>query len=70
MKRLDELLERISQEDSPADFTANEIEFFEKLSLLRYTNRAMWMKYIISYNEVVSAIYQYDEDEDSDGKFI
>ena len=70
MKRLDELLERISEEDSPEDFTANEIEFFEKLNLLRHENKALWMRYILSYNEVVSAIYQYDEDDDTDDKFI
>jgi len=53
MIRLDNLLDRISEEDLEDFLSDNEIEFFEKSKILKKTNREDYVFYMRRYNEIL-----------------
>lgn len=53
--RLDELLDRIAEEPLNKRKSRNEIEFFEKMGLLRRMDREAYIRYTIIYNEIVNS---------------
>lgn len=58
MQRLDDLLCRIVEEPLRNTLSRNEIEFWEKMKIVKHFNRGEYARYLLIYQEVQASKYE------------